>query len=55
MPVGTKVKPRTTRAVGVVIAVTKDPEFPITVQFKSGLIEDFDPTELVVKKDAVQS
>lgn len=50
MPVGTRVKPRATRAIGEVIAVTRDPEFPVTVQFKSGLIEDFDPTKLEVKE-----
>lgn len=48
MPVGTQVKPNATRAIGVVIAVTKDPEFPVEVQFKSGLVEVFDPKSLKV-------
>ena len=52
MPVGTKVKPNATRAIGVVIAHTSDKEFPVTVQFNSGLVEDFAPENLTVKKEA---
>lgn len=52
MPVGTQVKPEGTRAVGTVIYLSRDPEFPVTVQFKSGIIEDFAPEKLKVKSDA---
>ena len=48
MPPGTRVKPNATRAIGVVERHTKDPEFPVEVVFKSGLIDAFDPKSLKV-------
>lgn len=36
---------------GEVSAITEDPEFPITVEFPSGIEEDFAPHRLRVRED----